>query len=655
MAQGPAMPDAATPTKKSTRPCARFALLTVLLALSLAPLAHPAPAPTSSTTPAPTSTPRHAPSSNASFSGSSAPISDFDRLLDANRARLAESSTPSWLPLFVAAAIFLPCSAAVLGVLLALAPADTPGTDLALVAAALACGLVLRALLYIAMGWSAARFVADLPTHERARLRPSPLDWCRRLASDAVLAGFSTTFVTSARDSSSRGVGLAWSSHNARLEGLLSFLAGRALGAAVWATLVVFALTTAESLLARPLRNALSPFTSLLAAAFSLALLFVLARAIPLLLTRRGRQHFLAVTGRLLHHEYWPAWVFYAPLIPYTWYLGIKHKGYGVPTCVNPAIENGGGWVGESKFAILQHFIHANLLTTPGSPTPGILPTFFVPAGASPRERALAARDLMRRERLTFPIVLKPDQAQRGHAFKIARHDADLDDYFTSMTADAILQVFHPGPHECGILWIRHSRPTIASAGFNYSITRKEFPTLTGDGVHTLEELIHDHPRFRKQAPVFLDRFADELFRIPAAGEHIRLAMSGNHCQGTLFRDGYDLDSKELLASIERLALAFPDLDFGRFDIRYESDERLRAGTHFAVVELNGATSEPTSMYDPSRSPLFAYRVLLGLWTHIYALGAARRDAGVRPISLWRILKLTRQHANHRRGSALAD
>ena len=38
---------------------------------------------------------------------------------------------------------------------------------------------------------------------------------------------------------------------------------------------------------------------------------------------------------------------------------------------------------------------------------------------------------------------------------------------------------------------------------------------LVGDGTRTLEELIWRHPRFRNQAAVFLERFADERDRVP--------------------------------------------------------------------------------------------------------------------------------------------
>jgi hypothetical protein len=45
---------------------------------------------------------------------------------------------------------------------------------------------------------------------------------------------------------------------------------------------------------------------------------------------------------------------------------------------------------------------------------------------------------------------------------------------------------------------------------------------------------------------------------------------------------------------------------FGRFDIRTPSLDDFQAGQNFKIVELNGVTSEATSIYDPCNSLLQA-------------------------------------------------
>ncbi len=73
-----------------------------------------------------------------------------------------------------------------------------------------------------------------------------------------------------------------------------------------------------------------------------------------------------------------------------------------------------------------------------------------------------------------------------------------------------------------------------------------------------------------------------------------------------------DLPSVAIIAGHEDLdreiACAFEDggLDFGRFDLRYASDEDLKAGRGFKIIELNGTMSESTNLYargSASRAP----------------------------------------------------
>ncbi len=194
------------------------------------------------------------------------------------------------------------------------------------------------------------------------------------------------------------------------------------------------------------------------------------------------------------------------------------------------------------------------------------------------------------------------------------------------------------------------------AAGYLYSITRKEFPVLVGDGARTMEELIWRHPRFRNQSAVFLERFADERDRVPGAGERVRLAQSGNHCQGTLFRDGEDLITPELEREIDEIARGFRGgLDMARFDVRYESEDALRQGTGFGIVELNGTAGESTNIYDPGRSIAWCYRVLGRQCTLAYELGAARKRAGAKGMSLRELIGAVRKQARERRGPEIAD
>src|SRR5262249_31176746 len=90
--------------------------------------------------------------------------------------------------------------------------------------------------------------------------------------------------------------------------------------------------------------------------------------------------------------------------------------------------------------------------------------------------------------------------------------------------------------------------------------------------------------------------------------------------------------------AVDRLA-AIEGFHIGRFDIRYRDPEDLRQGKNFQVVELNGAASESTNVYDSRNSLGKAYRILFRQWRLIFAIGAANRRRKISPISpleLWR-------------------
>lgn len=354
--------------------------------------------------------------------------------------------------------------------------------------------------------------------------------------------------------------------------------------------------------------------------------------------TWTGRRRIQAALARTLHHEWWPTWAFYLPV---WFFVPLRLIRYGlrpVFTAANPGIENGGGFVSESKANILACF--------PADET-SILCIRAIERDTP--DRAEAAVRLVNSEPALggYPIVIKPDAGQRGVGVALAHTPEDIRAYLQRHHARIDLQRYHPGPCECGVFWMRKPphldpRPIHDRDGFIFSINRKQFQYLEGDGTSTIRRLIWAHPRYRCQARTFLTRFADRLDDVLPAGERLLLSFAGNHAQGTRFVDGADLCTPALEAEINRIARRFRDggFDFGRFDLRYESDDRLRQGRGFAILEVNGITSESTNMYDPDRSLAWAWRILLSQWRHAIRIGIERQRLGFRPLTLRAFLRL---------------
>jgi membrane protein DedA with SNARE-associated domain len=352
-----------------------------------------------------------------------------------------------------------------------------------------------------------------------------------------------------------------------------------------------------------------------------------------------GRQRFVAAISRVWRWEFWPMWLFYAPVGVWTAWLAFRHGGYRTITAANPGMPDG-GVVGESKFAILTRL-----------PEEWTIPTELLePDLLEAREARLKA--IMIRRGWSLPLVLKPDVGQRGSGVRLSRNDSDVHGYLAHLTDRIVVQPYHAGPYEAGIFYYR--RPG-AAHGRILAITDKHFPFVIGNGRSTLEELVWSHPRYRMQAKTFLARLSERRAQIPENGERVVLGMAGNHAQGTLFKDGRHLLTPALEARIDAIARHYDGFFIGRFDVRYADREAFLAGRDLAIVELNGATAECTNIYDPDRTLLAAYRALFLQWRLVFEIGAANRRAG-RPVSsAAQLMRLLVAHWNEETPFAVSD
>lgn len=367
--------------------------------------------------------------------------------------------------------------------------------------------------------------------------------------------------------------------------------------------------------------------------------LFLAVRVGTLACTATGRRKIVARVARLWRWEFWPSWLFYLPVLPWLAYLSVRYRGVLTWTAANPGIPQG-GVVGESKQAILAQL-----------PPAWVVPSFLVPPGEA-GARLAQVRQAVEERGWSFPLILKPDAAQRGAGVRRVRDLVDVDKYLRAQPGAVLVQTYHPGPFEAGIFYYRLPGE---ENGHIFSVTDKVFPVLTGDGRSTLEELIWRHSRYRMQAGTFLARHDAERDRVLAAGERFALALAGNHCQGTMFRDGSHLMTLELERAVNAIARHFPGFNIGRFDVRYTDADAFKAGRDFAVVELNGATSESTNLYDPSWSLPAAYRTLFRQWSLLYRIGDANRQRGHVPTALPELLRLVFGYYRGLRVDPLAD
>jgi hypothetical protein len=237
---------------------------------------------------------------------------------------------------------------------------------------------------------------------------------------------------------------------------------------------------------------------------------------------------------------------------------------------------------------------------------------------------------------LSLPIVVKPDQGQRGAGVKVARCRGELETYLERAPGDTVIQEYVPGV-EFGVFYAR--RP-LDARGTIVSITEKRLPAVIGDGRRTLEQLILDDPRAVCMARFHLEQQRPRLATVPAAGVAVSLGDCGSHCRGAEFLDGRRALTPALADAVETVARRFDGFHFGRFDVRAASAEAFARG-EFTVIELNGVTSEATHIYDPAVSVVDAYRALFGQWSLAFTIGAENARAGAPVTPAWALAHAT--------------
>ena len=304
---------------------------------------------------------------------------------------------------------------------------------------------------------------------------------------------------------------------------------------------------------------------------------------------------------KLFNWEYWPFHVVYGPIYLYWFWLCARAKSFFFFNTSNPSIING-GFLMESKKEIYD-----------------LIPATYYPATLFFRARTGNKKVLatVNEKQLRFPLVGKPDIGMQGKAVKKLLNYADLIEYTSHSKVDFLIQEFVPFEKEIGIFYYRYPGET---KGHISGIVEKEFLTITGDGLSNMETLLKKKKRHILQLPVLRKTYGKELNKVLKHGEEFLLVPYGNHVRGAKFIDGSYLIDEVLTQTIDAVCQQIKGFYFGRLDIRYNSWEELKQGKEFSIIELNGAGSEPTHMYDPKHSIFFAWKEIIRHWNILFRI-----------------------------------
>lgn len=294
-----------------------------------------------------------------------------------------------------------------------------------------------------------------------------------------------------------------------------------------------------------------------------------------------------------LHHEHWPAPLFYTPVFFYYLYNSLKFRKFNYFTSVNPALDTG-GMCGFSKYDSFK-----------------LIPSDLLPNTVCLSKRYYSQKELynlLQENNLRFPLIVKPDQGERG--FLVSKVD-DLDKLHfylknKSQHINFLIQNYIDYPLEVGAFLIYRDK-----AWHVTSLTSKNFWSVVGDGKKTLKELALEEESGKKLSLQTMD-----LLKVPAKGKRVILEPIGNHCRGTDFINSCDKISEKMQKMFNEKFGSTEGLRYVRFDLRTPSWEELEKG-NFKVMEINGVSSEPGHIYD-AKTPLSqAYKDLFSHWSQM--------------------------------------
>lgn len=123
-------------------------------------------------------------------------------------------------------------------------------------------------------------------------------------------------------------------------------------------------------------------------------------------------------------------------------------------------------------------------------------------------------------------------------------------------------------------------------------------------------------------------RLGEDIYRVPAKGEHVLLEPIGNHSRGTKFVNGNHLINEPLERVFDTINHHSTGIFYGRYDIKCSSLEALYRGEDVKVMEINGAAAEPGHIYDPTCSIFTAWLVLIWHWGIAYRIAKVNHRNG---------------------------
>lgn len=293
---------------------------------------------------------------------------------------------------------------------------------------------------------------------------------------------------------------------------------------------------------------------------------------------------------KLRNPEYWPTEIIHFIPGAYQLFHILTFKNKAYPLILNPSINENGGLMDAQKSKIMSLF-----------PDEYTVPELQWNPSMDVNHIVEEVQN-----QLGYPCYVKPENLYRGIGVQKINHPQELMSYFTRCKSKVIIQAAIDLPEEYAVFVIRLPNQSVKIL----SITYKEFLTVTGNGIQTIQGLLQNNFRYLLAKKHIDPIWESNWQQVPSQGKSILIQPIGNHNKGTCFKDV----SQSINAKMEELfnqIVPPAGLHYGRFDVKAQNLQSLENGKGLKIIEFNGSIAEPVSYLDPSYSFLKGQQLIL--------------------------------------------
>lgn len=323
---------------------------------------------------------------------------------------------------------------------------------------------------------------------------------------------------------------------------------------------------------------------------------------------------------------FWHGVLIYLPAVLYYLWLAIRFRSLTLP-----GLSHLVGHPGVGARHVPPAGAEPVLMMRLAEAAPGVVPRHLVYTSRGEGRAAEFARVIreLSAADIGFPLVARPMAGFLRDRTVWVMGPAALRRLVGLVPAGESLLLQAPSHYPLAAEVVYYRLPTEES-GRILSITFKTFPSIVGDGVSTIGQLIDANPEARLVREDLRRRHRRRLGRVLRRGVEFPLTGGITAEDGILFRDGTAMGTPALTERLGALCELLPGVYFARFELRYQSLERLLEGHDFHVVALGGPSAGDGRLRDSRTTLAECYKILFELFEILFLIGEQNRQRGYR-------------------------